>query len=85
MIDGTFRLGITWSKYLGLEGASDLYDGHGTTKVVRSIMNQMESEHIIDTVVMPALHLLLSLNRLISLATNASKLGNFFQYFPFQL
>ena len=86
MIDGTYKLGIAWSKYLGLEEtASVMYDGKGTSSVVKSIMDQMESKLIIDVAVMPALHLLLSLNRLISLATNASKLGKlssiFFKFF----
>ena len=75
-IDGSYKLGISWSKYLGLEEVTTvMYDGVGTSNVVKSIMDQMGTELLVDIAVMPALHLLLSLNGLIKMATNASKLG----------
>ena len=74
--DGTFKLSISWAKYLGRdENPIKLYERSETTSVLETIMIKMNADLILDVAVMPSLHLLLSVNRLIKISLNASQLG----------
>ena len=71
--DGTMKLGITWTKYLGLDGNdAKLYERSETSGVLAHLMAKMDANLILEVAVMPALHLLLSVNGLIKISLNAS-------------
>lgn len=72
------KLGITWTKYLGLDGNdAKLYERSETSGVLAHLMAKMDANLILEVAVMPALHLLLSVNGLIKISLNASMLGIF--------